>query len=80
MSKIKLFKYLLKNGKFQKIKLIEDIKKLNNNKCNKDDFADLFKYIDVLFQKLDLEQKSIQAIANYNLAKAKIAQLTGELQ
>ena len=42
--------------------------------------ADLFKYIDVLFQKLDLEQKSIQAIANYNLAKAKIAQLTGELQ
>jgi len=42
--------------------------------------ADLFKYIDILFQKLDLEQKSIQAIANYNLAKAKIAQLKGELQ
>ncbi|WP_434580565.1 TolC family protein [Sulfurimonas sp. NW15] len=42
--------------------------------------ADLFKYIDVLFQKLDLEQKSIKAVANYNLAQAKIAQLKGELQ
>jgi outer membrane protein TolC len=42
--------------------------------------ADLFKYIDVLFQKLDLEQKSIQAVANYNLAKAKIAQLKGEIK
>ncbi|WP_457750007.1 TolC family protein [Sulfurimonas sp.] len=42
--------------------------------------ADLFKYIDVLFQKLDLEQKSIKAVANYNVAKAKIAQLKGELQ
>lgn len=40
--------------------------------------SDLFKYIDVLFQKLDLEQKSIKAVANYNLAKAKIAQLKGE--
>ncbi len=42
--------------------------------------ADLFKYIDVLFQKLDLEQKSIKAVANYNLAQAKIAQLKGEIQ
>ena len=42
--------------------------------------ADLFKYIDVLFQKLDLEKKSIQAVANYNLANAKIAQLKGEIQ
>jgi len=42
--------------------------------------ADLFKYIDVLFQKLDLEQKSIKAVANYNLAKAKIAQLKGEIK
>lgn len=42
--------------------------------------ADLFKYIDVLFQKLDLEQKSIKAITNYNLAKAKIAQLKGEMK
>ena len=40
--------------------------------------SDLFKYTDVLFQKLDLEQKSIKAVANYNLAKAKIAQLKGE--
>jgi len=42
--------------------------------------ADLFKYIDVLFQKLDLERKSIQAVTNYNLAKAKIAQLKGEMK
>ncbi len=42
--------------------------------------ADLFKYIDVLFQKLDLEQKSIQAVTNYNLANAKIAQLKGEMK
>lgn len=42
--------------------------------------SDLFKYIDVLFQKLDLEQKSINAIANYNLAQAKIAQLKGEIK
>jgi len=42
--------------------------------------ADLFKYIDVLFQKLDLERKSIQAVANYNVANAKIAQLQGALQ
>ena len=43
MSKIKLFKYLLKSGKFQKIKLIEEIKNLN--KCNKDDLAGVFNYI-----------------------------------
>ncbi len=42
--------------------------------------SDLFKYIDVLFQKLDLEQKSIKAVANYNLAEAKISQLQGEIQ
>jgi len=42
--------------------------------------ADLFKYMDILFQKLDLEQKSITAVSNYNLAQAKIAQLKGELQ
>ena len=42
--------------------------------------SDLFKYIDVLFQKLDLEQKSIKAVANYNLAEAKISQLKGELK
>ena len=42
--------------------------------------SDLFKYIDVLFQKLSLEQKSINAVSNYNKAQAKIAQLTGALQ
>lgn len=42
--------------------------------------ADLFKYIDVLFQKLDLEQKRVEAVADYHLAKAKIAQLQGALQ
>jgi len=42
--------------------------------------SDLFKYIDVLFQKLDLEKKSITAIANYNKAEAKIAELQGKLQ
>ena len=42
--------------------------------------ADLFKYMDILFQKLDLERKSITAVSNYNLAQAKIAQLKGELQ
>ena len=42
--------------------------------------SDLFKYIDVLFQKLDLEKKSILAIANYNKAEAKIAELQGKLQ
>ena len=42
--------------------------------------SDLFKYTDVLFQKLDLEQKSIKAVVNYNLAKAKISQLKGEIK
>lgn len=42
--------------------------------------GDLFKYIDVLFQKLSLEQKSIVALANYKRAQAKIAQLSGALQ
>ena len=42
--------------------------------------SDLFKYIDVLFQKLDLEKKSIKAVANYKRAQAQISQLRGELQ
>ena len=42
--------------------------------------SDLFKYIDVLFQKLDLEQKSIKAVGNYNRARAQISKLAGELQ
>jgi len=42
--------------------------------------SDLFKYIDVLFQKLALEKKSIIAIANYNKAEAKIAELQGKRQ
>jgi len=42
--------------------------------------SDLFKYIDVLFQKLDLETKSIQALTNYKIAQAKIAALQGDLQ
>jgi outer membrane protein TolC len=42
--------------------------------------SDLFKYIDVLFQKLDLEKKSIQAVTNYKKAEAKIAALRGDLR
>ena len=42
--------------------------------------GDLFKYIDVLFDKLALEQKSINAVANYNKAEAKISELAGELK
>ena len=42
--------------------------------------ADLFKYIDILIQKLKLEQKSINAIANYNRAKAKLQALRGEIK
>ena len=42
--------------------------------------SDLFKYIDVLFQKLKLEEQSITAISNYNKAQAKIAELAGALQ
>jgi len=40
--------------------------------------GDLFKYIDVIFSKLDLEQKSINAVVDYNLALAKVDQLAGE--
>jgi len=42
--------------------------------------GDLFKYIDVLFQKLSLEKKSIIALGNYKRSQAKIAQLSGALQ
>ena len=42
--------------------------------------ADLFQYIDVLVQKLKLEQKSINAVSSYNKAYAKISQLSGALQ
>lgn len=42
--------------------------------------GDLFKYIDILVQKLKLEQKSIAAIADYNRAEAKISALSGELE
>lgn len=42
--------------------------------------GDLFKYIDVLFDRLALEQKSINAVSNYNKANAQISQLAGELK
>ena len=42
--------------------------------------GDLFKYIDLLEQKLKLEQKSISAIASYNRANAKLSALMGELK
>ncbi|MCF6309223.1 MAG: TolC family protein [Sulfurimonas sp.] len=42
--------------------------------------GDLFKYIDILVQKLKLEQKSIRAIANYNRSLAKISALSGEMK
>ena len=42
--------------------------------------GDLFKYIDILIQKLKLEQKSITAVATYNRLEAKISQLSGELK
>jgi len=42
--------------------------------------SDLFKYIDVLFSKLDLEKKSIQAVANYKRAQAHISELQGKLK
>ncbi len=41
--------------------------------------GDLFKYIDILVQKLKLEQKSINALASYYRYKAKISELSGEL-
>ena len=40
--------------------------------------GDLFKYVDVLFNKLALEQKSIRAVSNYKKAEAKISELAGE--
>ena len=42
--------------------------------------SDLFKYVDVLIQKLKLEQKSINAVSSYNKAYAKISQLSGALK
>jgi outer membrane protein TolC len=42
--------------------------------------SDLFKYIDVLFLKLNLEKQSINAVANYNKVDAKIAALQGALK
>ena len=42
--------------------------------------GDLFKYIDILVQKLKLEQKSMSAIASYNRAYAKISALRGEIK
>ena len=42
--------------------------------------ADLFKYIDILVQKLKFEQKSIKAVASYNISKAEIEKLTGKLK
>lgn len=41
--------------------------------------GDLFKYIDVLFDKLALEKKQISAIGSYHKAQAKIEQLQGDL-
>jgi len=42
--------------------------------------GDLFNYIDVLFDKLSLEKKSINAVGNYNKANAQISQLAGEIK
>ena len=42
--------------------------------------GDLFKYIDVLFDKLALEKKSINAVSAYNKAQAKIQALSGALR
>ena len=42
--------------------------------------GDLFKYIDVLFSKLKLEQQSISAVATYKKNQAKISFLAGELK
>jgi outer membrane protein TolC len=42
--------------------------------------GDLFKYIDIVVQKLKLEQKSIEAVARYNQATAKIKALSGEIR
>jgi len=42
--------------------------------------GDLFKYIDILVQKLKLEQKSIAAVAIYNRSMATIEALSGETE
>jgi outer membrane protein TolC len=42
--------------------------------------GDLFKYIDILTQKLKLEQKSVAAVALFNRSNAKLAALSGELK
>lgn len=42
--------------------------------------GDLFKYTDVLFDKLALEKKSINAISNYYKADALISKLAGEIK
>ncbi|MDQ7043810.1 MAG: TolC family protein [Sulfurimonas sp.] len=42
--------------------------------------GDLFKYIDVLFDKLALEKQSINAVSNYNKANAQISQLAGAIK
>ena len=42
--------------------------------------GDLFKYIDVLFQRLDLKKKSIKAVSSYYKTEAKIYELIGELK
>jgi outer membrane protein TolC len=42
--------------------------------------GDLFKYIDILVQKLKLEQKSISAMASFKKAQAKISALNGEIK
>ena len=42
--------------------------------------GDLFRYIDILVQKLQLEQKSIASVANYNRSMAKIEALSGDTQ
>ncbi len=42
--------------------------------------GDLFKYIDLLVQKLKLEQKRINAIVDYSRADAQIAALSGEME
>lgn len=41
--------------------------------------GDLFKYIDILVQKLKLEQKSIAAVGIYNRSMAKIEALSGDI-
>jgi len=41
--------------------------------------GDLFKYIDILVQRLHLEQKSIASVTLYNTSMAKIEALSGEM-